>query len=161
MLRNVAKPLSTKGLRVSSRIVLPTRKLSGTMPESTRRDPNTLSNYDCFKTTHTKTDFTIDFDEKTLAGSVKLSLESLKEGQTAIVLDTSYLRIHDVHVDERACQWELLPRSEPFGSPLRISLDSPVDVGKTLTLTVILNLVTRKIKLILRGILPLIIPWSR
>ena len=110
------------------------------MAESIRRDPNTLSNYDCFRTTHTKVDLTVDFNKKTIAGSVRLILQALQDAQTAIILDTSHLEVHDVKVDERPCKWELLPRSEPFGSPLRISLQDAINIGKIVVVEVILNL---------------------
>ena len=113
------------------------RTLCTTMnSQAARRDPNTLSNYDRFTTTHTKTDITIDFDKRILAGNVVLSLHAARGNEKEVVLDTSYLDIHDVNVNEKPCKWELQPRSEPFGSPLKISLEQAVDIGKTLTIDV-------------------------
>jgi len=55
------------------------------------RDPNTLSNYHNFKTTHTTVHFVLDFDKKRLYGNVILSLQSLTEAETSdIILDTRY-----------------------------------------------------------------------
>ena len=58
---------------------------------NTPRDPNTLSNYNNWTTTHTAVDLKIDFEKKLLHGSVKLSLKSLTDAETnEIVLDTRY-----------------------------------------------------------------------
>ena len=59
---------------------------------NTPRDPNTLSNYNNWRTTHTAVDFGIDFNRKTLSGNVKLKLESMTEAETKeVVLDTRYV----------------------------------------------------------------------
>lgn len=53
------------------------------------RDPNTLSNYNAWRTKHTTANFTIDFDAKRLLGTVQLELEKLAD-ESKIVLDTRY-----------------------------------------------------------------------
>lgn len=58
----------------------------------TPRDPNTLSNYHNFVTTHTAAGFEIDFEKKILKGGVRLTLKSLTDGESdEIVLDTRYV----------------------------------------------------------------------
>lgn len=53
------------------------------------RDPNTLSNYNNFVTKHTIANFEINFEKRVLEGNVKLSLESITEGEiNRIILDT-------------------------------------------------------------------------
>lgn len=52
------------------------------------RDPNTLSNYNAWRTKHTTADFRIDFDTKRLKGVVHLTLERLAKNEKKIVLDT-------------------------------------------------------------------------
>ena len=52
------------------------------------RDPNTLSNYNAWRTRHTTADFDIDFEEKRLKGIVNLTLERLAKHENKIVLDT-------------------------------------------------------------------------
>lgn len=91
------------------------------------RDPNTLSNYNDFITTHTVANLTIDFEEKILTGNILLRLKPVtKTKGKELVLDSSYLDIQDVKVDGRSLKWDLLPRSEPFGSALKIGLDKGV-----------------------------------
>jgi leukotriene-A4 hydrolase len=51
------------------------------------RDPNTLSNYNAWRTKHTTANFEIDFEAKRLKGNVELSLEKLAD-ERKIVLDT-------------------------------------------------------------------------
>ena len=55
------------------------------------RDPNTLSNYNAWRTKHTTANFEIDFDAKRLKGSVELTLERLAESERKVVLDTRYI----------------------------------------------------------------------
>lgn len=52
------------------------------------RDPNTLSNYNAWRTKHTTADLVIDFDAKRLKGVVHLTLESLAKDESKIILDT-------------------------------------------------------------------------
>jgi leukotriene-A4 hydrolase len=53
------------------------------------RDPNTLSNYNNFLTSHVVANFDIDFKKRTLEGSVQLSLKSITEAESdEIILDS-------------------------------------------------------------------------
>jgi leukotriene-A4 hydrolase len=54
------------------------------------RDPNTLSNYNAWRTKHTTANFDIDFEGKRLEGFVDITLENLAKEETKIVLDTRY-----------------------------------------------------------------------
>lgn len=51
------------------------------------RDPNTLANYNAWRTKHTTANFEIDFETKRLKGNVVLTLQKLAE-ESKIVLDT-------------------------------------------------------------------------
>ena len=94
--------------------------MAGTIQE---RDPNTLSNYSCFLTTHTVANFEIDFEKKNLFGKVILNLK--KTGNSnIIVLDTSYLDIEGVQVNGSPAEYELQSRVEPYGSALSIKSGS-------------------------------------
>ncbi|KAK5167138.1 Leucyl aminopeptidase yscIV [Saxophila tyrrhenica] len=87
------------------------------------RDPNTLSNYNAWRTKRTTADFNIDFDAKKVVGHVTLSLARLAK-EPKIVLDTSYLDITSVEVAGSKADYELAPsRMEPYGSPLTIQVD--------------------------------------
>lgn len=104
---------------------------------SRRRDPNTLSNYEHFTTTHTKISLVVDFGTRTLAGNVKLNLKSTSNnGQREIILDTSHLSILDVSLDDQPCEWQLAPRTEPFGSPLVIKLGKAIKDGDSVDVDV-------------------------
>src|SRR5204863_1771087 len=75
-----------------------TRRMAATI--NMPRDPNTLSNYNSWKTKHIQTEFTIDFDSQKLIGNVTLNLESIAGAESdEIVLDTSYLDIKDISLD--------------------------------------------------------------
>ncbi|KAK4629228.1 Leukotriene A-4 hydrolase [Fulvia fulva] len=87
------------------------------------RDPNTLSNYNAWRTKHTTANFTIDFDAKRLLGTVQLELEKLAD-ESKIVLDTSHLNIVSVDIGDEKVDWDLsAKRVEPYGSPLTIDLN--------------------------------------
>lgn len=103
----------------------------------TPRDPNTLSNYNNFLTTHTTANFDIDFQQKRLVGNVVLDLKSITNAETVeIVLDTSYLEISDVQVEETSPKWSLLSRFGPYGSALSIKLRKGVENGEIVRVNV-------------------------
>jgi hypothetical protein len=59
------------------------------------RDPNTLSNYDQFITSHITANFDIDFDKKHLSGNVILKLKSLTDDGTKVIkLDSRYAKLY-------------------------------------------------------------------
>ena len=104
------------------------------------RDPSTLSNYEHFKTRHTAAEFNIDFEKRVLNGSVTLDLEATNNGdERNVYLDTSYLDIQDVEIDNRKVQWTVHPRGEPFGSKLEIKLDSAFTSGSHFSVNVRLS----------------------
>lgn len=101
------------------------------------RDPNTLSNYQAWRSRHITANFEIDFDNKRLAGNVTTQIVSKTKAETReILLDTSYLDISEVKVNGQTAQWELLPRFEAYGSALKIVLEKGVDEGATVEVDV-------------------------
>lgn len=103
----------------------------------TPRDPNTLSNYNNFLTTHTTANFDIDFEQKRLAGNVVLELKSITNAEAKeILLDTRNLDIKNVKVEGSSPKWDLLSRLEPYGNALSIKLDKGVENGKTVQVDV-------------------------
>ena len=69
-----------------SGVVLSIRNMNTTI--SPPRDPNTLSNYNYWRTTHTTTNFHVLFDEQRLKGRVSLDLKSITDAETKeIILD--------------------------------------------------------------------------
>jgi leukotriene-A4 hydrolase len=97
------------------------------------RDPNTLSNYNNWRTVHTSTVLDILFDEQKLKGQVSHKLKSITDGESdEILLDSSHVLIHGVQVDgQPAHKWESLHRVEPYGSALKIRLDRKPKLGET------------------------------
>ncbi|KAJ5387256.1 hypothetical protein N7509_009797 [Penicillium cosmopolitanum] len=97
------------------------------------RDPNTLSNYNNWRSAHITANFEILFDQKKLVGNVVHKFRSTTEAQSKeIILDTSHLDIGEVKVDGQASKWELLAPLEPFGTPLKISLEKGVQLNETI-----------------------------
>ncbi|KAK5940825.1 Leucyl aminopeptidase yscIV [Knufia obscura] len=93
----------------------------------TPRDPNTLSNYNNWKTTQTAVSLEILFDSQILRGTVSHTLKSLTNSETKeILLDTSHVQIDHVSINNKPHKFELLSRLEPYGSPLKIHLDAGI-----------------------------------
>ncbi|KAL2002046.1 hypothetical protein VTN02DRAFT_728 [Thermoascus thermophilus] len=96
------------------------------------RDPNTLSNYNNWISTHVTANLDILFDQQKLAGNVIHKLKSITNGESRdIILDTNHLDIGEIKVNGKQSEWELLPRLEPYGTGLKIKLDSPVGLNET------------------------------
>ncbi|KXT07572.1 hypothetical protein AC578_10239 [Pseudocercospora eumusae] len=108
------------------------------------RDPNTLSNYNAWRTKHTTADFHIDFDAKRLTGVVHLELEKLAKDSN-LILDTSHLDITGVEVEGDKARWELAEsRIEPYGSPLTIHVDEKHHQSSSSTLKLRIGVNTTK-----------------
>ncbi|KAK5138211.1 hypothetical protein LTR08_004907 [Meristemomyces frigidus] len=98
------------------------------------RDPNTLSNYNAWRTKHTMADFDIDFDAKCLRGTVHLIMERVGKGAGEVVLDTSYLNVSSVRANNTDLQYSLAAsRTEPYGTPLTITI--PDSTNSTISAT--------------------------
>lgn len=101
------------------------------------RDPNTLSNYDQWRTKHTTANFQVDFASKRLRGSVILELESQTDkASEEIVLDSSYLDVSAIKLNAAPLQWEVKPRSGPNGSPVHVSVPDGVAKGEVVKLEI-------------------------
>ncbi|KAE8151501.1 leukotriene A-4 hydrolase [Aspergillus avenaceus] len=95
------------------------------------RDPNTLSNYNNWVSTHIVANFDIIFEQKKLVGNVIHKLKSVTDAEsTEILLDTSHVDIGDVQVNGQSSPWELLPPLEPYGAALRIKLNQGVGLNE-------------------------------
>ena len=101
------------------------------------RDPNTLSNYDAWRTKHTTANFKVDFAQKVLRGNVILELESQTDkASKEIILDSSYLSVADIKLNSAPSQWEIKARTEPNGAPVHIAVPEGAAKGETLKLEI-------------------------
>lgn len=87
--------------------------------ESPETDPSTLSNYNSFLIKNTNLDFKVLFDQQVLKGEVEYQLDVL-EDITEIVLDTSFIAVHNVSVDGGKRLFTVNERQGPLGSSLVI-----------------------------------------
>ena len=95
------------------------------------RDPNTLSTYTNFHTTHTQASCTIDFNQQLVGTLVTLTLKSITEAATTeVILDTSRLEVLDVKINGKGAKFELLPELKPYGRGLKVLLGEPVANGE-------------------------------
>ena len=91
------------------------------------RDPNTLSNYNNWRTTQTSISIRILFDDQILKGQVTHKLKSITTAESKeVILDTSHVQVNDVKVDGKKHKFELSKRLEPYGSALKVFLDEGV-----------------------------------
>lgn len=126
----------------SSYMLIRTMATSTVVEKEKPRDPNTLSNYNYWRTKHTIADLAIDFKTKKLHGTVTLQLVSLTEkGSEEVVLDTSFLKVDRVTVDKaKASSWKVQEkRTEPYGSPLSISIPHGASKGTIIELAISLS----------------------
>ncbi|KAF2774273.1 leukotriene A-4 hydrol [Teratosphaeria nubilosa] len=88
------------------------------------RDPNTLANYNAWRTKHTRADLEIDFAAKRLTGQIQLTLQRLAKNEPKIILDTSYLDISRVLIGNEEAKFQIAAaRTEPYGTPLTITVE--------------------------------------
>lgn len=127
-LRQTLLPAKT---RVS--LILPRRlnRMASTTIINPPRDPNTLSNYNNFRTTATAVDVEVDFSKQMLKGKVSHKLQSITDAATnEIILDSSHVLIKDISVGGKSHKdFELLARVEPYGSPLKITLEKGIPLS--------------------------------
>ena len=113
------------------------RRTMATTIINSPRDPNTLSNYNNWISTHITANFDILFDQKKLEGNVIHRLKSITDAQSQdIILDTNHLKIDDVKVDGKTSHWDLLPPLDPYGSALKIKLEQGVKLNETVEVDV-------------------------
>ena len=131
-------PFIHPSIAVQTRWIIPRgqRRSMATIINSPR-DPNTLSNYNNWISTHITANFDILFDQKKLAGNVVHRLKSITDAQSQdIILDANHLDIGDVKIDGKQSQWELLPPLESYGTALKIKLGHVVKLNETIEVDV-------------------------
>lgn len=92
---------------------------------SPEKDFSTLSNYNSFKVNNTIFDWEIDFNKKLVKGYINLNLTRLIDNEKFIKLDTSFLKIDKVSINNHnIVNFEIKDRIEPLGSQLIIPLSN-------------------------------------
>ncbi len=96
-------------------------------------DPSSYANVAAFVTKHLVLDLTVDFDRRTLAGTVELQLERRDPAATELVLDTRDLTVQKVEAASGSGAWTAAPfkldaATPAFGSALRVTM--PAGAGR-------------------------------
>lgn len=71
---------------------------------SIAKDPSSLANLKQVKNTHLHLDWTISFDQKNITGHVILDLHTLEDNVDKVILDSSYLAIERVTLEDQELQ---------------------------------------------------------
>ncbi|KAK5654895.1 hypothetical protein OQA88_6933 [Cercophora sp. LCS_1] len=101
------------------------------------RDPNTLSNYDAWRTRHTIANLKVDFSEKCLKGSVILELESQTDkSSNEIVLDSSFVDVSSIKLNSAPSKWVIKDRDGANGSPVHIAVPEGAAKGDVVKLEI-------------------------
>lgn len=101
--------------------------------QAPEHDPSTLSNYHHFEMIDTDLNFDVDFDSQCITGDICLHVKVTRDC-SAIVLDTSYLTIHDVKVNGTSKSFTLKERVPALGSALEIPCDCSIDLELSISI---------------------------
>ncbi|KAG1053875.1 hypothetical protein G6F43_004074 [Rhizopus delemar] len=94
-------------------------------------DLSTQANIDQVKTTHVHLNWNVDFVGQILFGNVVLDLITLVDQVDKVILDTSYLNIQSVSLEEHDLKFTVAERYASLGSALTIDLPKAVATSGT------------------------------
>ncbi|KAL1934960.1 hypothetical protein VTP01DRAFT_4100 [Rhizomucor pusillus] len=92
-------------------------------------DPSSLSNVAEVKTTHLHLDWTVSFEKRNIAGHVILDMIATARNVHKVVLDTSYLDIQSVFLNDNPIEFQVAERHPNLGSALTVNFPGPVAEG--------------------------------
>ena len=98
-------------------------------------DKATQSNYTQIVVRHTHLEWTIDWKKQIFHGHALLSLKALNDDVKHVALDTSYLDIKTVEVEDKEVKWTVGDRIGTIGSALSFDLPKKVSKGEVRTTT--------------------------
>ncbi|CAG8490803.1 8958_t:CDS:10 [Funneliformis mosseae] len=102
-------------------------------------DPSTLSNIDEIQTTHIELNLKVNFDSKTLDGTATLSLISIADNVSKVVLDTRNLNVRSVSQAKTPLKFHFSDETACFGKGLHIELDKPLIASTEFKLEIAYN----------------------
>ncbi|CCH43628.1 leukotriene-A4 hydrolase [Wickerhamomyces ciferrii] len=91
---------------------------------SPETDYSTLSNYKDFKVENSNLNIELLFNEQKIIGNVTYQLLALNSIQK-ITLDSSFIKINKINVNNTLAQYQINERVEPLGSSLDITYEAP------------------------------------
>lgn len=99
-------------------------------------DIHTWASIKAFRPTHLHLDWAVDWEAKTIFGSVEHKITPFKEGEAEIVFDSSFLKIFAVEVNGEKSTFQVKPRGNSLGSPLVVQLPRPTQNLDPLTIKI-------------------------
>ncbi|KII94452.1 hypothetical protein PLICRDRAFT_102250 [Plicaturopsis crispa FD-325 SS-3] len=101
------------------------------------QDPTSQSNHLQITTEHATFDWTVDFDQKIISGSVVHDLLVKEDNVKEVILDTGDLTIETVSVADHDASFELKDKHPVMGSALHIPLPSGLKAGSSVSVKVL------------------------
>ncbi|KAI0960825.1 hypothetical protein AcV7_000102 [Taiwanofungus camphoratus] len=99
-------------------------------------DPATQSNYDNVYSEHIHFDWTVDYAQRIISGSVTHALRVRQDHTDHVIFDTLALSVEKASVDQRLVPFELGPSHKVMGSALRVPFQFSARAGALVNVTV-------------------------
>ena len=107
-----------------------------TKNEYSRRDLSTLSNYEAARSTYIDLQWSIDFDNRVICGSVTHTIEVLKRNTKHVKFDSSIIHVSGVCVNDSPATYARAESSPSLGTCLAVEIPVSLrDVGATFSVT--------------------------
>ncbi|CAO3591318.1 unnamed protein product [Absidia cylindrospora] len=100
-------------------------------------DPSSLSNLAELTTTHLHLNWNISFEKKVIEGEVVLDLKTLADNVNKVVLDSSYLDIKQVVLNDTALPFVVAERHQALGSAVTIQLPERLRINTAIQLKIV------------------------
>eukprot|EP01128_Nolandella_sp_AFSM9_P008971 TRINITY_DN5613_c0_g1_i1.p1 TRINITY_DN5613_c0_g1~~TRINITY_DN5613_c0_g1_i1.p1 ORF type:complete len:611 (+),score=199.03 TRINITY_DN5613_c0_g1_i1:354-2186(+) len=99
-------------------------------------DPSSYSNFTTMRVTHYALDWTLDFQEQVLGGSVAITAEAQVEGADVLVLDSRDLEISSMAIGEVSVEYTVGSSDPAFGAPITVTLPNKLAKGDSVVINV-------------------------
>lgn len=99
-------------------------------------DYSSLSSYRDFQVKHSSLDLRIEFAHRQIAGTVRYELHRLNAHAREIVLDSSFVQVNSVTLNDTAASFQLRDRTEPLGSALVVQVGEQLHAHSSLSLLI-------------------------
>jgi leukotriene-A4 hydrolase len=105
--------------------------------EDMRADPATLSNYLSVATTDIHLEWSIDWEQRIIEGSVLHTVKARHDGVEQVIFDSSYINIAAVYAGDDVLRFNVdKPRHPVLGNAVHVHLPKQLNKGETTTIRI-------------------------